>query len=317
MNKTDLSVKQKVWCNMETKTNLKTILLALLVMALWGSLFPFIKIGYNAFDINTSYIPDIIMFAGTRFFVCGIILTLISLLGKEKLGTPKAKSISVIILGGLFGIILHYAFTYIGISMTDSSKTALIKQLAPLLYACLAFLFVKSEKFSIYKIIGAIVGFSGIIAINIESAEINITTGTILIMLASVCSVISSVITQYSVRNTSPFWNTAISQLVGGVLLITAAALMGAEALTFTFEAVLAFSYICIASITAYVIYGYLLRVTDVSTMFIIKFTEPLFACVFSALFLGEEIFKIQYLIAFVLITLGIVLANKKQTRRI
>ena len=302
---------------MDNKSDIRSIILALFVMALWGSLFPFIKIGYNAFEINTSSIPNIIMFAGTRFVVCGIILTLISLLRKEKLGTPKIKSISVIILGGLFGIILHYAFTYIGISMTDSSKTALIKQLAPLLYACLAFLFVKSEKFSIYKIIGAIVGFSGIVAINIESAEINITTGTILIMMASVCSVVSSVITQYSVKYTSPFWNTAISQLVGGFILILAAVIMGAETLTFTITSSLAFSYICIASITAYVIYGYLLRVTEVSTLFIIKFTEPLFACIFSALFLGEEIFKIQYLIAFVLITLGIVLANKKQTRRI
>ena len=29
--------------------NTKTILLSLLVMALWGSLYPFIKIGYSAF----------------------------------------------------------------------------------------------------------------------------------------------------------------------------------------------------------------------------------------------------------------------------
>jgi len=45
--------------------------------------------------------------------------------------------------------------------------------------------------------------------------------------------------------------------------------------------------------------------------MFIIKFAEPLFACVFSAMLLGEDIFKIQYLVAFVLISLGIVLGNK------
>ena len=29
--------------------SIKTILLSLLVMALWGSLYPFIKIGYSAF----------------------------------------------------------------------------------------------------------------------------------------------------------------------------------------------------------------------------------------------------------------------------
>ncbi len=300
---------------MEKQTNVKTIFLSLLVMALWGSLFPFIKIGYEAFSIDSSSIPDIIMFAGARFFVCGLILTIFSIIHKEKLGTPKTKAISVILLGGLFGIILHYAFTYIGISMTDSSKTALIKQLAPLLYACFAFLFVKTEKFSVYKIIGAIVGFLGIIAINYESAQISFTTGTILIILASVCSVVSSVVTQISVRNTSPFWNTAISQLTGGIVLLISAIIMGADMLKINLNSILAFSYICIASMTAYVLYGYLLRITSVSTMFIIKFTEPLFACVFSAMLLGENIFKIQYLLAFILISAGIVLGNKTKNK--
>jgi drug/metabolite transporter (DMT)-like permease len=39
---------------------------------------------------------------------------------------------------------LHYAFTYIGLSSTDSSKTALIKQLGSLIYVCFAFLFFKN-----------------------------------------------------------------------------------------------------------------------------------------------------------------------------
>jgi drug/metabolite transporter (DMT)-like permease len=47
--------------------------------------------------------------------------------------------------------------------------------------------------------------------------------------------------------------------------------------------------------------------------MFIIKFSEPLFACVFGALLLGENIFKWQYLIAFVLISSGIILGNKNK----
>ena len=41
-----------------------------------------------------------------------------------------------------------------------------------------------------------------------------------------------------------------------------------------------------------------------------IKFAEPLFTCLFGAVLLGEVIFKIQYLVAFVLISTGIVLGN-------
>jgi len=46
--------------------------------------------------------------------------------------------------------------------------------------------------------------------------------------------------------------------------------------------------------------------------LFIIKFTEPLIACVFGAVLLGEDILKIQYLVAFVLITAGILLGNRE-----
>ncbi|MBE6703364.1 MAG: hypothetical protein E7585_08160 [Ruminococcaceae bacterium] len=48
-----------------------SVLLALLVCALWGSLFPFIKIGYAAFHINGSDIPTVLLFAA---ILSGIIL---------------------------------------------------------------------------------------------------------------------------------------------------------------------------------------------------------------------------------------------------
>ena len=67
------------------KSNIKTLFLSLLVMALWGSLFPMIKIGYNAFNISASSIPDILMFAGARFIVCGLVAGVFGVLKKSKL----------------------------------------------------------------------------------------------------------------------------------------------------------------------------------------------------------------------------------------
>ena len=71
----------------------------------------------------------------------------------------KKKNILYIFIMGLFSIVLHYTLTYIGLSTTDGSKTALIKQLGALIYVCFAFLFFKNEKFSVVKIAGAIIGF--------------------------------------------------------------------------------------------------------------------------------------------------------------
>ena len=292
-------------------SNIKTIFLALIVMALWGSLFPCVKIGYKAFSIKGTDVPSILMFAGTRFTLCGIIIWALALCKKDQIEKPKMKSVVMILLIGVFSIILHYAFTYIGLSTTDSSKTALIKQLGSLLYVCFAFLFFKNEKFSIWKIIGAIVGFLGIIAINFNPNGIKFSLGDILIMMASVCTVISGILTKKIAGKNSPFWITGISQVSGGIVLVIVALILGADLLTFNWYSLGVFAYICTASMISYVLWNYVLKTSDLSNMFIIKFAEPLFACVFGAILLKENIFQWQYLIAFILISTGIVLGNK------
>lgn len=295
--------------------NLKMILLTLLVMALWGTLFPCIKLGYQAFNIDSGSIPSILMFASVRFIVSGLIVCVYSLLRREKIAAPKKKQISNIVIAGLISIVLHYSFLYIGISTTDSSKTALIKQLGALIYVCFAFLFFKEDKFSIIKILGAVIGFLGIVAINYNSSGVSFSTGDILIIMASFCTVFSNIITKKTTSGTSPFWVTGISQLSGGLILLVIALCMGAEFLTFTLESTLVLAYICTASISAYTLWYYVLKHDSLSNMFIIKSSEPLFACLFGALLLGENIFKIQYLIAFILITIGIVLGNKAEKK--
>ena len=290
----------------------KTIILPIIPMMFWGSLFPFVKIGYNAFNISPASVPDILMFAAVRFVVSGIIVMILAQLTGKNEEKPTKANIGMIVVMGLFAIVLHYAFTYIGLGITDSSKTALLKQMAPLMYSCFAFLFIRSEKFSASKIVGAVVGFLGIIAINLGTDVKGLSFGDVLILLASFCSVISSVLSWNIVKNTSPFWSTGISQFTGGVILLVAAFVLGAEFPVFTIKSALVFAYICTASILGYVLFGYAQRHSDMSKLFIIKFAEPLFACFFGAVLLGEDIFKIQYLAAFVLVSLGIVLANKR-----
>lgn len=293
------------------KNNTKSIILSLLVMALWGSLFPMIKLGYTALEINSKSVPDILMFASYRFIIGGFVVSAFSFFRREKIANPKVKNILYIVIMGFFSIVLHYAFTYIGLSTTDSSKTALIKQSGALIYVCFAFLFFKNEKFNILKIIGAIIGFTGIVAINYNHNGIRFARGDILIIGASICTVIANVISKKSVEGNSPYWITGISQLFGGIVLFIVAIIMGADMLQLNNTAILIFAYICIASIASYTLWYYVLRNNSLSKMFIIKFAEPLFACVFGAIILGENILKWQYLIAFLLISFGIILGNK------
>ncbi len=299
---------------MKKTFDLKTLALSLLVMALWGSLYPGVKVGYSAFAINSKSVPDILMFAGVRFVISGLVVSLFALLKKEKIAAPKPKNVTFIVLMGFFAVTLHYALTYMGLTTTDSSKTALIKQIGTLIYVCFAFLFFKDEKFSVLKIAGAVLGFCGIIAINYSPEGVRFSAGDLVIIAASFCIVTANIISKKCVKGSSPYWITGISQFSGGVILLAAAFIMGGNPLHFDWKSTGIFAYICLGSVSAYTLWYYILKTNALSKMFIIKFAEPLFACLFGAILLKENIFKIQYLVAFLLISTGILLGNKSES---
>lgn len=282
-------------------------------MMLWGSLFPFIKIGYRVFNIDTNSVAQVLLFAAMRFAVCGAAVCTIALITKAKLASPKRRSTARMCLMGVFAVALHYGFTYVGLTMTDSGKTAILKQIAPLLFSCFSFLFVKEERFSFSKILGALVGFSGIVAINIGASSGGFSRGDVLILSASVCTVVSMVISGKCAKDSSPLWITGISQLFGGAVLLTVALLMGGKFIGFTPMGAAVFLYICTASVVGYTLFYYVQRTAYLSNLFIIKFAEPLFACLFGALLLGENVLRWQYGAALLLISGGIALSSRKK----
>ena len=294
--------------------NTKTILKALLVMALWGSLFPMVKLSYSCLGIESSAINQILLFAGIRFFVCGIIIIAIGSMREkgEKQGVKKA--IVPILFVGLFSIILHYTFTYICLSLTDGGKTAILKQLGVLLYICFGFLFFKDEKFSALKISGALIGFAGIAAMNFNGSGFKFNLSDTMIIGASLCTVAGSVFSKKAMENASPIMTTGISQFFGGVVLIVVSLMFGKTGMVITAKGIGVFAYICVASMVAYCMWNSIIKKAQLSKMFLIKFAEPVFACIFGAMILGEQIFSWNYLVSFLLIALGITMGNIKKS---
>lgn len=284
-----------------------------MVMALWGSLFPMVKLGYSAFGISSGDIPQIMMFAGVRFTVCGLIICLISCFSKEQKKFNRentGKSLPPVLLAGLFSVTIHYTCTYICLTLTDSSKTAILKQLGSLIYICFGFLFFKDEKFSAAKIVGAVIGFIGIVVINITGNGFSFSIADMLILTASVCTVAGSLSSKAAMKYVSPLQVTGYSQLFGGGVLLLISLCMGGKMLSISSASLPVFLYICIASIISYCLWNTIIRKTELSKMFLIKFSEPLFACLFGMIILKEDIFKWQYPVAFLLISFGIVLGN-------
>lgn len=293
----------------------KTVWLALLTMLLWGSLFPMVKLGFLAYAVEST--ADILLFAGIRFVICGGVICLFSAIKDKSSYVPVKGAIVPILLSGMFAIILHYGFTYTGLELTDSSKTALIKQVGVLFYVCFSFLFIKEDKPTIKKIVATGVGFLGIIALNISSEGFSFSIGDFLIFCASFCTIISNVISKKLFAKVAPVTATGISQFFGGMILFVVGLLMGGS-IKFKFDASFwIMAYICVASILSYCVWFGIVKNGELSKLFIIKFAEPIFACIFGALILGEDIWKLQYLIAFLLISGSIWFSNAKPRKKV
>ena len=292
----------------------KTIWFALFTMLLWGSLFPMVKLGFSAYSVETT--ADILLFAGIRFVICGGVICIFSLISAPKSYLPVKHSVLPILLSGVLAIVLHYSLTYMGLELTESARTALIKQIGGLIYVCFSFLFIREDKPTARKIIAAVIGFLGIVALNISREGVSFSLGDLLILGASFCTVFSNVISKRVFEKVSPVTATGISQLFGGVALLAVGLAMGGK-VHFSWDASLwIMGYICAASIVSYCLWFGMVKHGELSRLFIIKFAEPVFACVFGALILGENIWKLQYLIAFLLISGGIWLSNYKANKK-
>ena len=289
---------------------MKNLIMALLVMFLWGSLFPTVKLGYQAYGIQTT--GDLLLFAGVRFTICGIAICIFSGIRRKESFLPVKSAVGPVLLSGLFAIILHYACTYTALNLTDSSKTAILKQVGALFYICFSALFFKEDKLTGRKLLGAVLGFAGILAINLSTAGVVFQAGDALIIAASFCSVIANIISKRLFLRVEPVTATGCSQLFGGVVLLAAGLALGGRMTFAAGSATLILLYICLASTFGYCIWFTIVKNGELSKLFIIKFAEPVFAAVCGAVLLGENIFRLQYLAAFVLIALGICISQHK-----
>ena len=281
---------------------------ALLVMVLWGALFPLVKLGFRTYSVITT--GDILLFAGIRFTVCGLLISGWTFARKRSALIQARQSVASVLLVGLFAIILHYSFTYLGLSITEGSKTAILKQLGALFYVCFSALFVKEDRLTAPKLVGVLLGFAGIVVINADSGGVHINVGDLLIIAASFCTVFSNVIGKKLFRTVDPIAATGLSQLFGGaVLLVVGVVLRGSVDMGHSLWIMIC---ICAASVISYCLWYGTVKQGELSKLFIIKFAEPVFAAVFGTVLLGENIWKWQYLAAFALITAGISVSNRK-----
>jgi drug/metabolite transporter (DMT)-like permease len=291
--------------------NLLPLLLAVVVMMLWGSLYPTVKLGYEKFEIDTAYYPNLLMFAGMRFTVSGALITLF--LGVKNKAIPTVKSKKEwggIALVALFAVILNYGCAFYGLSLVESSKTALLKQSGVLIFIVLCALIFKDDKMTVGKGVGAVLGLGSIIILNINQLGLSMGLGEAIIIASSFCTVTASVICKKLLKNTDSIVMTGYSQLLGGVVLLVIGLACGGSMRLKEFGDYALFGYMTFATCASYMIWYTIIKICELSKLFIIKLSEPLFAAIIGAIILSENIFQWHYVGAFLCIATAVVVSN-------
>lgn len=285
--------------------------LALFCCVLWGSAFPCIKIGYEWFAIEGA--GSQMLFAGCRFFCAGVMTFLLFSLKERKLLTIKKSSIPAVFGQGVLQTTIQYFFFYLGLANTTGAKGSIITASNAFFSIIIAHFLMKEERFTWKKAIGCIVGFAGVVVVNLTPGAWSsgfAWNGEGFVLLCAIAYGASSVTTKLLSKRERPESITAYQLIIGGAILIIMGYLASGTIGSFTIKSAILFFYLAFLSTLSFTIWAILLKYNPVSKVAPFGFTIPVFGTALSGLLLHEEILTWNNLAALVLVSCGIIWVN-------
>lgn len=289
-------------------------LFAMVSCFLWGSAFPGIKIGYQLFHIESEATATQIFFAGSRFFLAGILVIFFFSLARKELMRPKSMSeLGHVCIISMFQTVGQYILFYIGMAHANSARASVIdgtNVFFALIVTCLVF---RQEKFTLKKLLACLIGFMGVVMMHLSPDQMagGSYFGEMLVIASTIAYAFSSSIMKIYSKSDDPVMLSGYQFLFGGVVMMMVGKITGAHALHWEAASVGMLFYLACVSAIAYTFWGTLLKYNPVSKVAIFCFMTPVFGTVLSVLILKEEGFDpVMGAVALVLITVGIIMSN-------
>lgn len=278
---------------------------------LWGTAFPFIKLGYREFEIADGDIGSKLLFAGARFMIAGLIVYIFLCARDRRIQLIQRYELLPVITLGLVQTAGQYMFTYIGLGFTSGTATSIITACASFITVGLAALLFKNEKITLIKVIGCVIGFGGVLAINgFDFGESGTLLGNLLIFFSTVCAAFGNIIAKKSAQKVDPVKLTAFQLITGSAVLLAAGLIMGGSLSLTKINGVLILIWLAFVSAAAFTIWTALLKYHPAGKISVFNLLVPVFGTILSGIVLGEDVFRAETFIALVLISAGIVLVN-------
>ena len=295
------------------------VTVAIVCSALWGSATPAIKNGYVLLEV--SGVASIMLFAGIRFFLAGVFtVAIFSVMGKKFL-VPKKQNVSKVLIISAFQTVLQYIFFYLGLNLTTGVKGTVTSGSGAFFALIVAALIFRQEKFTLRKIVACVLGFSGIVLMNIgglsASGGQGDLLGVIFVLISTIAASFGSVFVKRYSADENPVALSGYQFAIGGLFMTVVGLCMGGKINFGNFVGVLDLLYLGLLSAVAYSLWSILLKHNPVSRVSAFNFMIPIFGVLLTRLFLPNEASNVgpwQLVFTLILISVGIFMLNYTPT---
>jgi drug/metabolite transporter (DMT)-like permease len=221
-----------------------------------------------------------------------------------------------VVLTGLLQTTLQYTFFYIGLSNTTGVKASIIIGSGSFFLALVSHLWFKDDPFTLRKTTGLILGFVGIVLVNLKVDDLNFhmtLTGEGFILLTALTSTLALVVVKKTAVRVYPPLMCAYQLVTGAVGLFLLALFFESPAvLVFTPSSLVLLLYLSFLSATAFSLWYLLIRTNRLSSMAVYRFLIPVCAVLLSVALIDTEHLHWTALAALILVCLGMLLTARE-----
>jgi drug/metabolite transporter (DMT)-like permease len=264
---------------------MKARLVWLLLCAIWGSTWLFIKVGL-------ADLPPI-TFAGIRFVIAASILFLIIAIRRVRL--PRdSNDWKLLAVTGVLSFSLNYGLIFWGEQYISSGLASLLQATIPAFGLIVAHLYLPSERMTPAKVSGVLMGIAGVGVIfsnQLAVAGGRALAGSVALVLSSIFVAFSNVLVKARATNLDPAVIAAGQMTCGLIPLFIVGIPLEGNPLHYhwTTMAVVSLLYLAIVgSVIAFLLYYWLVHNMDVTKTMLIALVTPVFAVTLGILLLDE-----------------------------
>ncbi len=282
-----------------------SILAFVFLILFWSSAFGAIK-------VSLEYAPPI-LFAGMRTLLCGLVVALAALVWGGRANLRRDWLIYLML--AVLNVVLFMGLQTFTILYMPSGSAAVVIYLQPILVGLASYL-VLSEQLSVPKVVGLVLGFSGVVVVSTGSLS-GSSLGTPLGVAFGVGSALSwtlgTVYFKWYGERLSTLWAVAVPFSAGGVVLTgLGLVLESLSSISWTGTYFASFLYTAlVGTALAWMLWLGLVKAGEASRVSAYVFFVPLASVLLGAAFLGETLSP-WLLAGAALVICGIYLVNRQ-----